>query len=278
MSGPVYEGSIASVAPTVCELFGIAVPSDSTEPPLPSVIRYAAERVDGAVERCLVYCPDALGDHLWARFPEQRERITGFCPHRVPVSAVLPPKTPVCFASVFTGATPEVHGIRRYERPVVTTDTLFDALVRSGRRVAIVAVRDSSIDVIFRNRALDYYSEAYDQEVTDRALELLASDRHELVVVYHQEYDDQLHRTQPFSAECVRAMERHVESVQVLANAAADSWSGVPRAMVIAPDHGGHLDPETGRGDHGLDVPEDRSVSHWYGVFTPGFTDTRGGT
>lgn len=162
MPGCKYEGSIASVTPTVCELFGIAAPSSSIENPLARAIRYASDRLAGGfIERCLIYCPDALGDHLWDRFPDQRERITQCCPQRFSVAAVVPPKTPVCFASVFTGAPPEVHGIRRYERPTLTCDTLFDALVRAGRRVAIIAVRESSIDLIFRHRPLDYFSEAY---------------------------------------------------------------------------------------------------------------------
>src|SRR5690606_5858086 len=182
MSSPTYEGTIASVAPTVCELFGIPTPTSSLESSLDSVLRYSAGRLNGApIERCLIYCPDALGNHLWARFPEQRDRVTKCCPQRVDVSAVVPPRTPVCFASLFTGAPPEVHGIRRYERPVVTCDTLFDVLVRCNRRVAIVAVRNSSIDIIFRDRPLDYFSEPYDQEATDRALHVLESAVHDLI-------------------------------------------------------------------------------------------------
>lgn len=34
---------------------------------------------------------------------------------------------------------------------------------------------------------------------------MLAADSHDVVVVYHQEYDDQLHRTEPFSAPCLQA-------------------------------------------------------------------------
>ena len=62
-------------------------------------------------------------------------------------------------------------------------------------------------------------------------------------------------------------MNRHVDAVQVLARAAAAAWSNQAYAVVVAPDHGAHLDSETRRGDHGLDVPDDISVSHWYGVF-----------
>ena len=270
MDDAIYEGSIAALTPTVCALFGVPPPSISTARALDSVIKYSTDELHGeSIERCLIYCPDALGDHLWSRFPEQRDRVTLQCPHRVGLSAVVPPKTPVCFASAFTGAPPEIHGIRRYERPVLACDTLFDALTRSHRRVAVIAVRNSSIDLIFRNRPLDYFSEDYDQETTDRALSVLPLDTHDLVVVYHQEYDDQLHRTQPFSPECVRAMEHHVAAVQTLADAARTSWSKRRYAMVVAPDHGAHLDERTGRGDHGLDIPADMSVSHWYGAFHP---------
>jgi hypothetical protein len=268
MAETFYEASIASVTPTICALFGVSPPTVSREMPLDSVMRYASAQLgSGPIERCLIYCPDALGDHLWSRFPECRERISARCPHRVALRAAFPPKTPVCYASVFTGSPPDIHGIRRYERPVLSCDTLFDALVRTGRRIAIVAVRDSSIDLIFRNRPLDYFSEPYDEEVSARALSLAASNLHELIVAYHQEYDDQLHRTDPFSPSAVRAMQNHVASVERLVEGVRSSWSENAFAMVVAPDHGAHLAPDSGRGDHGLDTPEDMSVSHWYGVF-----------
>lgn len=264
---PEYEGSIASLTPTVCDLFGVAPPAPCNHPPLASVrAAFAASLGDSPIQRCLVYCPDALGDHLWSRFPEQRSAIEQYCPHRVSLCAAFPPKTPVCFASVFTGASPDVHGIRRYEKPVLACETLFDVLVRSERKVAIVAVESSSIDLLFRNRPIDYFSEPYDPDVTARALEVLADDAHDLVVVYHQEYDDQVHQTQPFSESCIAAMNHHVESVATLIAAATDAWKGRPWAGVVAPDHGAHLDPETQRGDHGADVVEDMAVSHWYVV------------
>jgi hypothetical protein len=35
-------------------------------------------------------------------------------------------------------------------------------MIRAGRRVAIIAVKNSSIDLIFRERSLDYFFELYD--------------------------------------------------------------------------------------------------------------------
>lgn len=265
-----YEGSIASVTPTICDLFGVEPPAVCHHLPLTSVrAAFASTLTKSPIERCLVYCPDALGNHLWSRFPQQRAAIEQHCPLRVSVQAAFPPKTPVCFASVFTGASPDVHGIRRYEKPILACDTLFDAFVRAGLKVAIVAVRDSSIDRLFLSRPIDYFSETYDQEVTTRALEVLAQDTHDLIVVYHQEYDDQVHQTQPFSPSCVTAMNNHVRCVQTLIGAAAAAWQHRTWAAVVAPDHGAHLDPDTQRGDHGLDIVQDMSVSHWYSVKAP---------
>jgi hypothetical protein len=262
------EGSIASVTPTVCGLFRVAPPALTSEPMLASIrARSYATLGDRRIERCLVYCPDALGDHIWSRFPEYGAAVSEYCPQRVHVSSVLPPKTPVCFASVFTGAPPDRHAIRKPERPVLTCDTLFDALIRAGRRIAIVAVRASSIDLMFRNRTIDYFSEEYDKEVTVQALTLLRTDAHDLVVVYHQEYDDQLHQTRPFSDQCVQALRNHIASLQQLAAAARTAWANRKHAIVVAPDHGAHFDEAMGVGDHGLDIPEDMCVSHWYGIY-----------
>lgn len=262
------EATIATLTPTVCGLFGVTPPALASEPMLAAIRARSEEALAGkAVERCLIYCPDALGDEVWRRFPEEAAAIAAYCPDRVRLSSLFPSITPVCYASAFTGATPAKHGIRRSERPVLACDTLFDALLRAGKAVAIVAVRDSSIDRLFRKRAMDYFSEEYDAAVTARTLELVKADRHDLVVVYHQEYDDRLHETQPFSAASVQALMNHVASAQRLCAAAKTAWAGKRHTLIVAPDHGAHLDQASGGGDHGLDIPEDMLVSHWYGVY-----------
>jgi hypothetical protein len=119
----------------------------------------------------------------------------------------------------------------------------------------------------FRERALDYYSEPYDPEVLARATTLLAADEHDVIVAYQQAYDDTLHRTWPLSPECLEAARSHLDDFATLARAACRAWRGRAWAAVFAPDHGAHLDPATGRGDHGEDVPEDMHLFHCYGVF-----------
>jgi hypothetical protein len=261
------SGTIASLAPTVAHLFAVPAPLLSGEPPLRDVVDHRKRVLDGApIERCLVFCPDALGAHIWKRCGHHLPAVTARAGVRVPLASVLPPKTPVCFASMFTGGLPERHGIRKYERPALQCDTLFDALARSGRRAAIVAVRGSSMDTIFRSRAVDHWSERYDDEVRDRAISVIRQDRHALVVAYQQEYDDRLHETEPFSESCLEAVRRHVESFAAIAEAAAQAWRNRHLAVVFAPDHGAHVDAVTGRGDHGEDIAADMELFHWYGV------------
>lgn len=263
--------TIQAVTPTLCHLLGLDPPALCAVPPLDRVLGAAYARLGGSrVERCLVYAPDAIGNHLQAGFPDLFTEVARLAPVTVPLRAVFPPKTPVCFASMFTGSPPADHGIRQYEQPVLRCDTLFDALVRAGRRVAIVAVADSSIDRIFRGRDLDYYSERYDPEVTARALALIEADRHELILAYHQEYDDRLHETTPFTDSAILAFRHHVAAFGELVEAAHTRWLRHHRVIVFAPDHGAHLDPETMTGAHGEDIPQDMELTHFYSFAASG--------
>lgn len=247
---------LRAVAPTLCQVLGLEPPALARAAPVPGL--------DGRARRALVYCPDALGLHALERWPALHARLRAVSTHEVELRSMVPPKTPVCFATIFTGGTPEEHGIRRYERPVLACDTVFDALVRAGKRAAIVAVEGSSIDLIFRERPLDYDSPRYDPLVTARTLELLAADQHDLIVAYHQEYDDLLHRTGPFSALAARAAEHHVATFELLAETAAATW-GREYLLAFCPDHGGHETP-AGKGDHGEDRPEDMRVAHFFAM------------
>ena len=92
-----FEGTIASLTPTVCRLLRITAPTLTSEPYLASVNERALATLgDNSVQRCLVYCPDALGDHLWSRFSDEAAAVAEHCPQRIRLSSVVPPKTPVC--------------------------------------------------------------------------------------------------------------------------------------------------------------------------------------
>jgi hypothetical protein len=260
---------IRSITPTLCGLAQIPPPSLSGCDPLPIVETANRQFAGRAVQQMFIFCPDALGKHLWARYQAEWGPVHRHAPNLEQLHAEVPSVTPVCFGSMFTGAAPEGHGITKDEKPILQCDTVFDALARAGKRVAIVAVKGSSIDTIFRNRSVDYFSEDYDSQVTERADALLVENRHDIVLDYVQEYDDTLHQTTPFSPEALRAMGNNIAAFDQLASTVDRAWAQYDRVLLFCPDHGGHIDTNTGRGTHGAACPEDLEVVHFFGL-SPG--------
>ncbi|HET9888615.1 MAG TPA: alkaline phosphatase family protein [bacterium] len=255
--------TIASVTPTLCRLFRVAPPSVCTEKPIGLHEGIAAP---AQVSRALVFVADAIGTHLLRSDEDAFTPVISHAPMRIEVLSVMPSITPVCMASMFTGAMPEVHGNRNTERRVLSCDTIFDAFARAGKKIAVASVQGSSIDLIFRNHPLDSFPENDDSKAAQRAHALLDKDEHDLILVYQQEYDDCMHATKPRSPEALRALHRHIEAFDALASAARGRWAGSLHAIAFLSDHGVHVDPETGRGNHGSDLPEDLEVTHFWGL------------
>ncbi|HXH85416.1 MAG TPA: hypothetical protein VNI35_01235, partial [Nitrospira sp.] len=130
-------------------------------------------------------------------------------------------------------------------------------------------VENSSIDLIFRNRRIDYFTEAYDEEVVERTLNLIGADQHDFILAYQQEYDDKMHATVPRSPESIRAMTNHVRNFDRVARAARARWATTSHAIAFVSDHGTHIDPSTGRGTHGSNMADDLEVSLFWGVHFP---------
>ena len=259
---------IDSVAPTICSLIGVQPPRGSTAEPIAELLEEGRRVLGGEpVEKALLYAPDAIGEWLYQMYRDEFKGVLGAAPIEVPVLSMTPSSTPVCYGSMFTGLQPEGHGIMKYEKPVLECDTLFDALPRAGKRVAIVAVKDSSIDLIFRRRPIDYYTEEYDPEVEERVLRLLREDDYDLILAYNQGYDDAMHGSTPTSSEAIEAFRGHLRTFERLAHSFDERYGDRNRLIAFLPDHGTHVDPDTGRGSHGTDSPEDMEVRHFWGVY-----------
>jgi hypothetical protein len=99
-----------------------------------------------------------------------------------------------------------------------------------------------------------------------RAICLVKENRHNLIIVYQQEYDDLLHKNDPFSELCVQAVTNHVNSFVIIARTAMNEWNRHNNAIIFAPDHGAHIDSASGHGDHGVNIPDDMQLFHWYGI------------
>lgn len=263
-----YENSncITSVTPTICKLMKLTPPSCSDGEVIQLLIEEAKVKAIPQIEKCLFYAPDAIGASLYNKYPSIFTDILQHAPIEVSLCSVVPPKTPVCFASMFIGAMPNMHGIQEYKKPVLECDTLFDVLIRDGKKPAIVAVVNSSIDCIFRNRHIDYFSEIYDEQVTSRTIQLIEENTHDFIVAYHQEYDDALHKFTPESEKAIEAVKNHVNSFVEIAKHCKSAWRKYNHMIMFAPDHGAHIDPDTGRGAHGKDISEDMEIYHFYKI------------
>jgi hypothetical protein len=261
--------SICAIAPTVCEFLGLRHPAASHSRVLEDVVRIRRTRGAEMPAVCLIFSPDAIGTVLIRKHPKIFRRVREIAPLRIDLRSVYPPKTPVCYASMFTGALPGTHGIREYVKRPPAVESVFDVVRDAGKKVAIVAVRESSLDTMFRKTGADHWSEASDKAVTERTLALIEAARHDLVVVYQQEYDDLLHRGTTESPEALEALKRHVGSFDSIARALSQRGRA-PYMIAFAPDHGAHLDPVSGKGTHGEDIPEDMEVTHFFSFSRPG--------
>jgi hypothetical protein len=167
---------------------------------------------------------------------------------------------------MFTGAQPRVHGLQKKGKPVLTCDTIFDALIRAEKRVAIVSVKEQSMDLIFRQREIQYFSELDDQAVTHRTIDIIQSNNFDFIVAYRCEYDDILHEKTPDCPEAIQALSNDIAAFTQLADTMDVFWQRNNRAIVFAPDHGAHIDPASGKGTHGDNIPQDMHVQHYFGI------------
>ncbi|NCB99167.1 MAG: hypothetical protein EOM34_00615 [Clostridia bacterium] len=257
--------SMTRLAASIAESMGVEAP-EKADVSIPQVTDLVKNTLGGKADRVLIYNPDAIGMWLFQKYTKEFAPVMEKVQLTLPVATVMPSVTPVCFGTMYTGALPEVHGIQKYEKPVIKTDSLFDALARAGKKVALVAVDESSMALIFKGRDIDYYLMPYDGEAVDKALELIDQDNYDVIVVYNQEYDDVMHDTHPESEISYNAMLHQINFFAKLTDAVKEKWTSHDSLVVWATDHGIHT-REDGHGDHGLYIEDDINITHFYGAY-----------
>ncbi len=219
----------------------------------------------GGADRVLMYNPDAVALWLYEKYTDLFLPVLRHTQRVLPLQTVMPSVTPVCFGTMYTGALPEVHGIQSYTKPVIRTDTVFDALIRAGRKPCIVSTGNDSMSRIFLEREMDYFIVDTPDEANDKALSLIAQDRHDLIAVYNGNYDSAMHKFGPESREALDALRHNVRAFDMLAGAVRAYWQSHRTLIAFAPDHGCHeIDGDCG--SHGLYMPEDMNIVHFYGL------------
>ena len=256
---------ITSVTATVCDLFGIATP-DSADKKNPVVTALAEKKLKGKkIDRAVLYNPDAVALWLYQKYTEKFTNAAICSDIALPMLSVMPSVTPVCFASMYTGVMPESHGIKKYEKPVLKTDTLFDYLLNAGKKCAIVSTSGDSISMIFLERNMDYFIYDSVDEVNKKATELIDEDKYDLIVIYNGNYDGTMHKTGTEAPEAIDALEQNIEFYSHLVENITEKWSHHNVFYGFLPDHGCH-DIDGDCGSHGLDMEEDMNIIHFYGI------------
>ena len=261
-----YKEPLTGLCGALCKSMNIEPPKD-VEGITDALVNYVMDKTNNkGVDKIVMYNPDAIGAWIYERYYDKFKSFRDNAPYEQCFLTAFPPKTPVCFGTMYTGASPSVHGITRYEKPVIKIDTIFDALIRAGKKPCIIAVQGSSMANIYNGKDMDYYFEKYDKEVVDKAIEIIKEDKYDFICIYNQEYDDAMHRSHPKSLWSKAAIGRYNKYFERIAQAVKENMSGYNTLLGCGPDHGTHREWYL-LGQHGKNIPKDMNIVHWYGVY-----------
>lgn len=241
----------------------------------PKCAEKANEDLTAYVDKCLagqkadrvfIYNTDAIGQWMIEKYPYYSQELRERMELELPMRTVNPPKTPCAFGTMYTGAAPKVHGIEVYEKKLITIDTLFDALVRAGKKVAILSIKNYSMAVIFGERPIDYYFYSTWAEVNAKAVELVLKDEYDFILCYNAHFDDVMHKKGPESPEAIAQMGFNFHTFCMYDELIKNHWGHHNVLIGTGMDHGCH-ETEDGKGTHCEDSPRDRNIVHHYKIY-----------
>ena len=256
---------ITSVKNTVLEALGIEQ-SEGNAPANEEVIRLVKEKFGGEkADRVVIYNPDAVAWWIFEKYKDMFAPALEKSGVVMKMRSVMPSVTPVCFGSMYSGVMPEVHGIMKYEKPVLKVETLFDVMIKEGRKAAIVSTTGDSISKIFLERDMDYFIYPSVRLVNRKALRLIKEDKYDLIVIYNGNYDASMHATGPEGRLAIKSLGKNIIFYRKMVDAVEKYMKNRNVLYGFCPDHGCH-EIDGGCGSHGLDMPEDMNIIHFYGI------------
>ena len=251
-------------AATVADCMELSLP-EAYAPSIGWAAKILKERLGGKADRVVLYHADAVGLYIWQKYTNLFAPVYRHTTLNLPFVSTIESVTPVAHASMYTGLDPEQHGIQTYTRPQLTCDTLFDQLIRSGKKVAILAMEDSTFLHIFKGRELDYFAAKNAAQIREKAIELIQSDKYDVISIHTFEYDDAAHAFGPESKQALNAVSIEAENFAEIAKELQKFRDQHRILYSYSPDHGQHL-TEGGTGSHGSKLIEDMNVLHFFGT------------
>ncbi|MBR1968320.1 MAG: alkaline phosphatase family protein [Clostridia bacterium] len=260
------ETSLDTLCASLCYALNIEKPACANEanPLLTEFIdkAFGGEKAD----KIVMYNPDAVAEWIYLKYPQLVKEIKELSDIEVPMQTVMPSVTPVCFGTMYTGAQPSVHGIMKYEKPVITIDTIFDALIRAGKKPVIISQTDCSMSKIYLERNMDYFIYDTIGEVNAKAADVLINGDYDFIAIYNTNYDYVMHRHGPESLEALSELRYNSITYSMISNIIKNHYKDKNVLLGFAMDHGCHeIDGDLG--SHGLYMPEDINICHLYKAF-----------
>lgn len=259
------SNSLETICAALAYAMGINPPGCASEKNS-ELANYIDKKFDGEkADRIVMYNPDAIAQWVYKKYPEYFCDVKRQTDVEIYLSAVMPSVTPVCFGTMYTGAQPKVHGIQKYEKPVITIESIFDALIAAGKKPALVSYGTSSLSRIFLERDMDYYQfeDGGISVVNAKAMELILRDEHDFIVIYNGNYDSVMHKNGPESARSLAELRVNDHIFSCISEMIKMHWKNHNTLVGFAMDHGCH-EIDGGCGSHGLDMPEDMNIVHLY--------------
>ncbi len=255
--------SLDTLCAALCYAMGIEAPALSAAPNV-DLCRYIDDSLSGKkADRVFMYNPDAIAQWVYEKYLHLFEEITHTIDIEIPFCTVMPSVTPVCFGTMYTGAQPSEHGIQSYAKPVITIDTIFDALIRSGKKPVIVSTANDSMSKIFLEREMEYFIYDTVEQVNAKATELIVEDKHDFIAVYNGNYDSIMHKFGPESEQALGALAANVKAFAMFRETIETHRNRHNTLMGFAMDHGCH-EIDGNCGSHGLAMEEDLNIVHLY--------------
>lgn len=263
MSDRINEQSLDTLCASLAYAMGICPPECAANASSRITEYVDTKFQERKADRIFMYNPDAVAEWIFRKYSSLMLPATKCAELEVPFCTVMPSVTPVCFATMYTGAQPAVHGIRKYDKPVLKIDTMFDALIRAGKKPVIVSMTDCSMSKIFLERNMDYFIYDTVAEVNAKAAEIIMEDKYDFVVVYNTNYDFVMHKKGPESTDALAELKVNAEAFAMFSTMIERHWKKHDTLVGFAMDHGCH-EIDGNCGSHGLDMPEDLNIVHLF--------------
>lgn len=260
------SNSLDTLCAALCYAMGIEAP-ELAAPANEDLCKYIDEKLQGEkVDRIFMYNPDAVAQWIYEKYPQLFAGTMERTDIKIPLRSVMPSVTPVCFGTMYTGTQPAIHGIRKYEKPVIKIDTIFDALIRAGKKPVVLSYGNSSLSHIYLARNMDYFIFDTMDEVNAKAAELIIKDEYDFYVVYNGNYDSLMHKFGPESVEALAELRANTRTYNIFDALIKEHWKNHNTLVGFAMDHGCH-EIDGYCGSHGLDMEEDLNITHLYKLY-----------